>query len=55
MNEIVGEMRESILNDTFRAEGPASATEWLSTIDINNIMSQYEKVYPHFKFLERFH
>lgn len=50
MNEIVGEMREEISKGTFRHEGPAKANEWLSTLDIENIMKQYESVYPHFKF-----
>ena len=50
MNEIVKEMKEDILNNTFRASGPNDPKEWLSTFDINNIMSQYEKIYPDFKF-----
>ena len=51
MNEIVKEMRDDIENNTFRANGPDDPKEWLSTSDIDNIMSQYEKIYPHFKFL----
>lgn len=51
MNEIVKEMRDDIQNNTFRPMGPTQPTQWLSTIDINRIMSQYEEVYPDFKFL----
>lgn len=51
MNEIVKEMREDILNDTFRPNGPDDSKAWLSTAHINEIMQQYEKVYPDFKFL----
>lgn len=50
MNEIVKEMREDIDNNTFRPEGPKDPSEWLSTIDINNIMKQYENIYSDFKF-----
>jgi hypothetical protein len=51
MNEIVGEMREDIIYGTFRISGPNKSDEWLSTVDINGIMTQYEKVYPNFKFM----
>lgn len=51
MNDIVKEMRNDIQTNTFRSSGPQDPKEWLSTVDINNIMSQYESVYPHFKFM----
>lgn len=51
MNEIIGEMREELENYTFRPTGPFDSTDWLSTLDINKIMKQYEKIYPDFKFL----
>jgi hypothetical protein len=35
---------------TFRPEGPKQQYEWLSTSNINNVMSQYEKKYKNFKF-----
>lgn len=50
MNDIVKEMRDDIQNNTFRSKGPEDPKEWLSTNDINNIMSQYEKIYTNFKF-----
>lgn len=51
MNEVVKEMREEVLNNTFRPLGPNESTEWLDTTQINNLMKQYEKIYPHFLFL----
>ena len=51
MNEIITEVRDDILNNSFRPMGPKNPTEWLSTFDINNIMEQYEKIYDNFKFL----
>lgn len=51
MNELVAEMKNDFLSNTFRTEGPVSSTEWLSTIEINNIMKQYENIYSTFKFL----
>ena len=51
MNEVVKEMREEIDQHTFRPSGPPNPTEWISTIDINNILIQYEQVYSDFKFL----
>lgn len=51
MNDIVKEMRETIVNDTFRKTGPQNSIEWLNTLDINNIMHQYTQLYPHFVFM----
>lgn len=50
MNEIAVEMRDDIKN-AFRPQGPKKSNEWLSTFDINNIMVQYEDIYPEFRFL----
>ena len=36
---------EEINNYTFLPEGPSQGTEWLSTLDINRVMAQYEEVY----------
>nr|WBF70721.1 hypothetical protein [Megavirus caiporensis] len=51
MNEIVDEMRNEINEYTFRTDGPKNSKEWLSTTNIDEIMKQYEKKYPNFKFL----
>lgn len=36
---------------TFRPEGPKAQFEWLNTNQLNDVMLQYEKIYPDFKFL----
>ena len=36
---------------TFRPYGPEGRFEWLNTININEVMKQYEKKHPEFKFL----
>ena len=52
MKEIVGEMRDDLVNNTFRSKGPNNgSTEWLSTLDIDNVMKQYQNVYSNFHFV----
>ena len=48
MNEF---MRLELEKYTFRPEGPKGQFEWLNTLHLNDVMEQYEKVYPEFKFL----
>lgn len=36
---------------TFAPKGPQGTWEWLNTLHIEEVMSQYEDVYPNFKFL----
>lgn len=36
---------------TFRPDSPQGKYEWLNTLNINDVMYQYEKKYPDFKFL----
>jgi len=43
---------EELTTNTFRPEGPQGKFEWLNTVNINNVMQQYELKYPDFKFLE---
>lgn len=38
-------------NNIFRPEGPQGKFEWLSTLDINKVLKQYENKYDDFKFL----
>jgi len=38
-------------NGTFRPEGPHGQFDWLSTLDINKVLHQYEEKYDDFKFL----
>ena len=42
---------EEILENTFRPEGPEKKYEWLSTTDINDVVSQYQAKYKDFLFL----
>ena len=48
MNEF---MRQELEKYTLRPLGPEGKFEWLNTININNVMEQYEKVHKDFKFL----
>jgi len=43
--------REELTKNTFRPSGPQGKFEWLNTIHIQDVMSQYEKAYPEFTFL----
>lgn len=50
--ELMSEESKDLLeNKTFRPEGPQGKFEWLSTLDINKVLYQYEDKYPGFKFL----
>ena len=51
MNEIVLEMKKDIIFGSFRKTGPFDSNEWLSNIDIDGIMKQYEIVFPNFYFV----
>lgn len=43
--------RDELEKYTFRPDGPDGRFEWLNTININEVMTQYEKKNPQFKFL----
>ena len=43
--------KDELENNVFRPEGPQGRFEWLSTLDINRVLYQYEKKYDGFKFL----
>lgn len=43
--------KEYLENNVFRPEGPQGKFDWLSTLDINNVLAQYEEKYPDFSFL----
>jgi hypothetical protein len=45
------EDKDHLENKVFRPDGPQGRFEWLSTIDINQVLYQYEEKYPGFKFL----
>jgi hypothetical protein len=42
---------DDIHNDTFRPSGPSKKYDWLSTTNINEVVSQYEEKYDDFVFL----
>ena len=44
-------IKEDILTNTFRPEGPKKKYEWLSTSDINDVVTQYQEKYEDFLFL----
>ena len=41
---------DELFNNTFRPKGPQGKFEWLNTIQINEVMKQYEYKYKDFKF-----
>jgi hypothetical protein len=45
------EDKEFLQTSVFRPEGPQGQFQWLSTIDINKTLVQYENKYPDFVFL----
>lgn len=48
MNEI---MKVELEKFTLRPSGPEGRFEWLNTININEVMEQYQKIHPDFLFL----
>lgn len=51
MTRMEAKGREELEKYTFRPDGPKKKTEWLSNIDIEKVISQYEKADKNFKFL----
>jgi hypothetical protein len=45
------QIKEDIVENSFRPEGPSKKYEWLSTTDINNVVAQYQEKYKDFLFL----
>lgn len=45
------EARNTLVNDTWRADGPQGRFEWLNTVNIEDALGQYEKKHPDFIFL----
>ena len=49
------QMMNWIYSDSFRPDMPntwsSNPNTWLSTIDINKVMEQYEEAYPKFQYL----
>ena len=50
INNMQQSAREDLIKNTFRPEGPEGKFEWLNTININDVMKQYEKEFNDFTF-----
>jgi hypothetical protein len=50
MKFVDGQHKTEMESHTFLPEGPTGKFEWLNTVNINDVMSQYEQHYPQFKF-----
>ena len=48
--KFINEMNDKNILNTFRPDGPEGKFEWLNTLHINDVMSQYEEKYNDFKF-----
>lgn len=51
INNMNKSLREELQKKTFRPEGPQGKFEWLNTLNINDVVLQYENKYNDFKFL----
>jgi len=51
MQSVAEKNREEIEKLTFRPEGPEGKFEWLSTVNIDEVMEQYHIKYPDFQYL----
>jgi hypothetical protein len=49
--ELVKNINDDNINETFRPVGPEGKKEWLSTTDINDVVEQYQEKYKDFVFL----
>jgi hypothetical protein len=51
IQQLEDEIKEDILKNTFRPEGPEKKYTWLSTSDINDVITQYQEKHKDFLFL----
>lgn len=49
--KFIHQIADEKMKDTFRPKGPDSKKEWLSTLDINAVMEQYQNKYKDFIYL----
>lgn len=53
--KFIKQLKENVQNElktnTFRPDGPKGKFTWLNTVNINEVMSQYELIHSDFKFL----
>lgn len=45
------DLTNQLHKQTFKPQGPKKTNEWLNTLHINEVFTQYEKVYKEFKFM----
>ena len=45
------EIKEILENEIFRPEGPEKQFQWMSSLDMNAVLSQYENLHNDFKYL----
>jgi len=51
VQQLEDKVKEDILKNTFRPEGPEKKYTWLSTSDINDVVTQYQEKHQDFLFL----
>ena len=51
MKHLNDKMKEDLKTETFRPKGPNGKFTWLNTLNIDDVMGQYEEKYKEFKFL----
>jgi hypothetical protein len=51
ISELNNDDRENIVNKTFRPDGPQGKFTWLNTINLDEVMKQYENYFKDFKYL----
>jgi len=51
IQQLEDKIKKDILENTFRPEGPEQKYTWLSTSDINDVVTQYQEKYKDFLFL----
>jgi hypothetical protein len=51
VQQLEDKIKKDILENTFRPEGPEQKYTWLSTSDINDVVTQYQEKYKDFLFL----
>lgn len=51
INNMKEKQKNELLKYTFKPEGPEGKFEWLNTINIKDVIKQYERKYPDFKFV----
>lgn len=45
------DIKENIQNNVFRPYGPSIGRQWLNTVNIDEVLEQYENIYSDFKYL----